>query len=180
MKFSSIITLILSLVPPLINGGCVSGDFSITVKGFCNYTAVLNSFRDWYSKPGNIDSSCINSAEDELLTLLQTTSDDASKAVKKLCAEAFNDYPKVPFEASADSDVRFIEEFFKGNGDWNEQVATLYPQFSGVVSGNDRESMLLSRDAKKVSTFFDGDGRRDLVDLPNLPNFESCEMNAGK
>jgi hypothetical protein len=40
--------------------------------------------------------------------------------------------------------------------------------------------MLLSRDAKKVSTFFDGDGRRDLVDLPNLPNFESCEMNAGK
>jgi hypothetical protein len=181
MKFSSILPLILAIMPSVVNGGCVKGDFSIAVKGYCNYTAVLNSFREWYGKPGNVDSnSCTNTAEDELLSLLQTTSSDASTVVKNLCAEAFDNHPKVPFQSSTDSNQRFVEEFFKGNGDWNEQVATLYPPFNGIVSGNDRESMLLSRDAKKVATFYDGDGRKNLLDLPHLPNFESCEMNAGK
>ena len=181
MKFSSVLPLILAIATPSVtNGaGCVTGDFSITVKAFCNYTAVLNSFRDWYAKPGNVDSSCTNSPEDELLGLLQATSaSQAATAVKNLCADAFNNYPKVPFQSSTDSNMRFVEEYFKGNGDWNEQVATLFPPFS--ASGNDRESMLLSRDAKKVATFYDGDGRKDLVGLPNLPNFETCEMNASK
>jgi hypothetical protein len=180
MKNSILSLLILSSTIAKGNGGCVSGDFSIKVKGYCNYTAVLNSFREWYEKPGNVDPSCFNLPEDELLELLQTTEYDASNAVKELCSAAFENYPKVPFERSTDSDMRFVEEFFKGNGDWNEQVASLYPEFSGSVTGNDRESMLLSRDAKQVSRFYDGDGRHDLVDFPDLPNFERCEMNTGK
>jgi hypothetical protein len=185
MKFSSItftLPLLLAIAAPsVVNGvGCVTGDLSLTVKSFCNYTAVLNSFREWYAKPGNVGSTCANSAaEDELLSLLQVTSaSQAATAVKDLCAEAFDTYPKVPFQASTESNVRFVEEFFKGNGDWNEQVATLFPPFS--ATGNDRESMLLSRDAKAVPRFYDNDGRRDLVDLPPLPNFENCEMNASK
>jgi hypothetical protein len=180
MKYSILQLFILANAFAKANGGCVSGDFSIKVKGYCNYTAVLKSFREWYDKPGNIDRSCSNLPENELLELLQTTASGASTAVKELCSAAFENYPKVPFQSSTDSDMRFVEEFFKGNGDWNEQVATLYPTFNGATTGNDRESMLLSRDAKQVSKFYDGDGRRDLVDLPDLPNFESCDMNAGK
>jgi hypothetical protein len=158
---------------------CISGDFLLDVKGYCNYTALLSSFEDWFVEPGNVIAGCVNSAEEQLARLLNVAGDSLSDAVHSICSGAFKNYDKVPFKTSTGADERFVEDYYKGSGDWNEQVATLFPEYDGAGERN-KESMLLRRDAKVVNDFHNVEGRHSIVDLPNLPNFESCEMNAGK
>ena len=182
MKNLSFITfLVFALAPTGVSAGCVTGNFVLDVKGSCSYDALLKSFTAWYAQPGNIAAGCTVPAEQELTSLLKTTTGNASAAVTSLCAGAFSSYTKVPFATSTGANDRFVEEYFKGNGDWNEQVATLYPAYHGVVAaGQPTESMLLKRDARTVEAFFNDAGRRSVVAVPDLPNFDSCSMNAGK
>ena len=161
---------------------CISGDFLLKVKGYCNYTALLSSFEDWFAEPGNAIADCPNSAKEQLARLLNVNvnaTGDLSDEVHSICSGAFQNYDKVPFKTSTGADERFVEDYYKGSGDWNEQVATLFPEYDGAGTRN-KESMLLKRDAKVVNDFHNVQGRHSIVDLPNLPNFESCEMNAGK
>ncbi len=178
---SFIAFLVLALAPSGVSAGCVTGNFVLDLKGSCSYEALLKSFRAWYALPGSIAPSCTSSAEEELSSLLKTTTGNASAVVNSICAGVFNDYPKVPLTTSTGANDRFVEEYFKGNGDWNEQVATLFPAYDGIVAaGQPTESMLLKRDARTVEAFFNDEGRRSVVAVPDLPNFDSCSMNAGK
>ena len=155
---------------------CISGDFLLEVKGYCNYTALLSSFEDWFAEPGNAVAGCVNSAREQLARLLNAIGESLSGEVRSICSGAFQNYDKVSFKTSTGADERFVEDYYKGSGDWNEQVATLFPEYDGAGERN-KESMLLRRDAKVVNDFHNEEGRH--VELPNLPNFESCEMNAG-
>lgn len=160
---------------------CSTGDFSLKVRGYCNYTALLSSFESYFAEEGNIAADCSLTAEEELHRLLKVTdTDNVEKEVHTLCGAAFTNYDKVPFEKSTGKDKRFVEEFYKGNTDWNEQVATLFPEHQGQdqFTRKGQESMLLKRDAYVVDEFHDGEGRHSLVDMPDLPNFENCAMNA--
>jgi hypothetical protein len=180
-SFTPLLVLVLVLAPAGVSAGCVTGNFVLDVQGSCSYEALLKSFSAWYALPGNISPSCTISAEQELASLLKTTTGNASAVVNSICAGAFNDYPKAPFSMSTGANDRFVEEYFKGNGDWNEQVATLFPAYNGVVAaGQPTESMLLKRVARTVEAFFNDAGRRSVVAVPDLPNFDSCSMNAGK
>ena len=173
--------LVVALAPTCVSAGCVTGNFVLDVKGSCSYEALLKSFTAWYAQPGNIAAGCSIPAEQELTSLLKTTTGNASAVVTSICAGAFSSYTKVPFATSTGANDRFVEEYFKGNGDWNEQVATLFPTYDGVLAaGEPIESMLLKRDARTVDTFYDEEGRRSIVAVPNLPNFDKCSMNAGK
>ena len=182
MKNLSFITfLVLALATAGVSAGCVKGNFILDVKGSCSYEALLKSFTAWYAQPGNFAAGCSIPAELELTSLLKTTTGNASAVVNSLCAGAFSRYTKVPLATSIGANDRFVEEFFKGNGDWNEQVATLFPAYDGVVAAGDpTESMLLKRDARIVDDFYNSQGRRTIVPVPNLPNFDKCSMNAGK
>jgi hypothetical protein len=179
MKYLPLALLFLSLGTTQA-AECSSGDFALEVRGYCNYTALLVSFETWFADEANVASGCTSTAEEELLRLLSVTNDTAVSAVHSLCGEAFDAYDKVPFEDSTGKDKRFIEEYYKGNTDWNEQVATLFPPHEGndEFTRRGQESMLLKRDAHVVDDFHDAGGRHDLLDLPDLPNFETCEMNA--
>lgn len=182
MNYPSLVALLaLALVPAGVSAGCVSGNFVLDVKGSCSYVSLLKSFTVWFAQPGNVPPGCSSSAEEELSSLLNVASGNVSTAVNSICAGAFNNFVKVPFATSTGAGDRFVEEFFKGNGDWNEQVATSFPAYDGVVPvGESTDSMLLKRDASVVEEFYNEEGRRSIVAVPNLPNFETCDMNASK
>ena len=177
------------VVPPSVSqapsseiADCISGDFLLEVKGYCNYAALLSSFEDWFAEPGNAIADCTSSAEEQLARLLNVNANatgDLLDEVHSICSGAFKTYEKVPFKTSTGADECFVEDYYKGIGDWNEQVATLFPEYDGAGTRN-KETMLLKRDAKVVDDFHNEEGRHSIVELPNLPNFETCEMNAGK
>lgn len=153
------------------SSGCVSGDFTLNVNGYCNHTALLTAFTEWFADPVNVDAGCTSTPEDELNRLLNATSAaEASATAHALCRSAFETYGDLPFETSTGKDTRFTEEYFKGNTDWNEQVQS-------ETDGDDR--MVLKEDARVVDQFHDAGGRRKIVGLPDdLPNFDNCAMNA--
>ena len=158
---------------------CVLGEFKLELKGYCSYTALLSSFEDWFAEQGNAIADCTSSAEEQLARLLNVNANatgDLLDEVHSICSGAFKTYEKVPFKTSTGADECFVEDYYKGIGDWNEQVATLFPEYDGAGTRN-KETMLLKRDAELVNDFHNEEGRH--VELPNLPNFESCEMNAG-
>eukprot|EP00545_Synedropsis_sp_CCMP1620_P000179 CAMPEP_0119010630 /NCGR_PEP_ID=MMETSP1176-20130426/5139_1 /TAXON_ID=265551 /ORGANISM="Synedropsis recta cf, Strain CCMP1620" /LENGTH=1000 /DNA_ID=CAMNT_0006963329 /DNA_START=157 /DNA_END=3159 /DNA_ORIENTATION=+ len=180
MKYLPFALLLILGTTTTVAAECASGDFTLNVRGYCNYTALLLSFETWFADEANVASDCDSTAEDELLRLLNVTGDTAGSEVHSLCGAAFDNYDKVPFEDSTGKDKRFIEEYYKGNTDWNEQVATLFPENEGndEFTRKGKESMLLKRDAHAVDEFHDAGGRHSLLGLPDLPNFENCEMNA--
>ena len=115
--------LVLVLAPAGVSAGCVTGNFVLDVQGSCSYEALLKSFSAWYALPGNISPSCTISAEQELASLLKTTTGNASAVVNSICAGAFNDYPKAPFSMSTGANDRFVEEYFKGKNCYTKSAA---------------------------------------------------------
>jgi hypothetical protein len=85
----------------------------------------------------------------------------------------------VPFKNIAGYGDSFVDLFFRGGTDWNEEVATLFPPDpSGTTA--DPESNTLKRDAVQVLNFYNGNGQFGMVKSPQQLDYldtSQCLMN---
>lgn len=164
---------------------CVSGDFTLhVIKGNCDYVDLQEALTTFMSDRVNVADGCgPDDARQELVRLLVNDDDDeeasARIAVETLCRAAMEDFGEqrssLPLEDAVPPGLEgqaFVEHYYQGASDWNEQVATLYPQ------DEDGESNLLARDAALVKRFYEGPGTYGRVEWPEyIDTMRSCVLN---
>jgi hypothetical protein len=164
MKISlSAVYLLATTLPGAVLGEeCLSGGFRLEIDGACNPTTILAAYEEQvYYATGGIPTTCITSAEDDLLSKL------GGKTIQSLCDDLYLTQEKVPFTNAAGrgDDFHFEEMFFNGRTDWQEDVETLVANAATDI---------LKEDAEQVRVFYEGTAQGRRVEWPGtLKNFQS-------
>ena len=164
----------LLVVVTAVSAQCVKTGFQLEIlKGFCNFTSLLDAFTPFFNDPINSGTGCKSTAESELIALLRKTNRTlAERAVLDICKLATS--RTVLFEDIPGYGREFIKEFFNGGTKWNEEYATMYPAEKDGSQGN-----LLMVDTAMVKAFFDGQAGTVKVAWPDYSiNFANCRMNS--
>ena len=94
MKISPVAASLLATTLPgaVLGEECLSGGFRLEIDGACNPTTILAAYEEQvYYATGGIPTTCITSAEDDLLSKL------GGKTIQSLCDDLYLTQEKVPF-----------------------------------------------------------------------------------
>mmetsp|Transcript_45698 Transcript_45698/g.67468 ORF Transcript_45698/g.67468 Transcript_45698/m.67468 type:complete len:1196 (-) Transcript_45698:285-3872(-) len=172
MKLSKLFvsTLAFSLPHVFSENPCVTGAFTFSFDGECNYESARKAYLDVFNDYMNRSSDCSRTAEEDFLLLLNAVdSSEGEDKVHAICGEAFDNAIEIPFKniAMQTRDYEFERRFFNGDTRWNEETET-----PGGTS-------VLRTDATNVRQFFHNFAKNVHVEWPDeLSNFKKCTTNA--
>mmetsp|Transcript_7047 Transcript_7047/g.9943 ORF Transcript_7047/g.9943 Transcript_7047/m.9943 type:complete len:784 (+) Transcript_7047:183-2534(+) len=176
MKFPKL-SLLGLLLPSIVNAQCYDKNraFHLSFEGACNYENLLKAFTTFWDDP--IESyGCETSAEEELESLLGNTT------ITDICRSAYESYEPFPFANIANKGNDFVQTYFNGGTDWNEEYETMYPtDADGNPTNRLRTSGDQIGDAFRVKNIYDSEAQYGMIEWPDsLTNFnpETCNYNS--
>lgn len=159
---------------------CSPGGFELKLRNACDYESLRAAYEEFVNDP-LLSSDCGVDVQAELSTLLNAApAADLNGTVRAMCLAASEETVRIPSMSSLDGSDEWLEEFYDGGTDWNEEVETSQNRGTLYEPHGSLDNKLKS-DARNVKTAYEYAEHYRMEYPSHLSNFdlaESCKMNS--